>query len=107
MIQSVTWFVGMVCLTMIIGPVTLFASQVGQPDRADLYFIVDGGGSPQRAHTLASYGARDVGPMRGRLAKMIHAPPSSREQLLQAGYVMLPASTLAEVCGLSTDYSYQ
>ena len=81
----------------------LVASQAGQADRADLYIIIDGGGSSLSPHRLKSFGASGVGPQRSRLARMIHAPPSSRGKLLQAGYIMLPAGILAEICGIATD----
>jgi hypothetical protein len=102
MFKSVLWIVATACLTLIVGPLAFVASQAGQSDGADLYIILDGGGSSLSQHGLNSYGARGVGPLRGKLAKMIHAPPSSRAQLLQAGYVMLPASTLAAICGINT-----
>lgn len=102
MIKSVIWFSFAALLTVFVGPLSLFASHAGRADPADLYIIVDGGGPTLSQHTLIAYGASNVGPQRGTLAKMIHAPPTSREQLMQAGYIMLPASTVAAICGIST-----
>lgn len=102
MFKTVIWFSFAAILT-VLSPLGLLASHAGQADSANLYIIVDGGGASLTPHRLTSYGARGVGPLRGRLAKMIHAPPASQKQLLQAGYIMVPASALAEICGISTD----
>lgn len=102
MFKSAFWICSGVLLTLIVGPLTLVASQAGQADPSDLYFVLDTGGPSLSQKTLGSYGVADVGPLGGVLAKMVHAPPSSRDQLLQAGYVMLPAGQLAEICGLKT-----
>ena len=106
MLKSMSWYFATACLTLVVGPLTLVASQAGQADRADLYIVLDGGGASLSQHGLSSYGARGVGPLRGRVAQMIHAPPSSRKQLLNAGYIMLPAATLAAICGITTDNTY-
>ncbi|SMX25418.1 hypothetical protein [Boseongicola aestuarii] len=101
--HSIAWYLAIACLTLLVSPLAIVSSQAGQADPADLYIIVDGGGSSLSQRNLISYGASEVGPFRGLLAKMIHAPPSSRTLLLQAGYVMVPASTLAAICGITKD----
>ena len=103
MFKSAVWLCSGAVLTLIVGPLTLVASQAGRTDPADLYIIVDAGGSSLSQRTLGTYGASGVGPQRGVLTMMVHAPPTSRKQLLQAGYVMFPAGTLAAICGIETD----
>lgn len=103
MLKSLSWILAAACLTLVVGPLMLVTAQAGQTDRADLYIIVDGGGSSLSQHELIAYGASGVGPLSGRLAQMIHAPPASRTRLLQAGYIMLPAAALAAICGINTD----
>ena len=100
---SIPWYFAAAFLTLIMGPISMFVPQVGQSDGAGLYIIVDGGRSSLSQDGLLSYGASGVGPKHGRLVQMIHAPPSSKEQLSLAGYIMFPASAFAAICGIETD----
>ena len=90
-------------LSVLAGPMAFFVSQIGDADPADIYIVVDGGGSSLSEQKLAAYGARGIGPLRGQFARMIHAPPTSRKRLLHAGFIIMPARALAELCGLVTD----
>ncbi len=72
--HSIAWYLAIACLTLLVSPLAIVSSQAGQADPADLYIIVDGGG-----------------------------PSLSQTLLLQAGYVMVPASTLAAICGITKD----
>jgi len=103
MFKSVSWFFAAAFFTLLVGPLTLFAAQAGEGDSADLYIIVGGGWLSIPQDRLLSYGASVIGPFRGRVSEMVHAPPSAREKLLQAGYIMLPAGHLAAICGIDTD----
>ena len=103
MYGSALWIWSGVMLTVIAGPLTLVASQAGKADPGDLYIVFDVGRSSFAHETLETYGAKGVGPLRGVLASTVHAPPPSREHLLQAGYIMLPAGKLAAICGIETD----
>ncbi|MEP2642420.1 hypothetical protein [Roseobacter sp.] len=102
MLKSVAWLSCAFAFTFLVGPVAFIASQSGQQDAADLYVVVEVGAQPLSQETLVVFGARDVGPVRSVLAKMILAPPAARERLLDAGYILLPASALAALCGIET-----
>ena len=102
MIKSVSWFVALGCLTLGVGPIALVASQAGRADRTDLYFLLDIGAASLSRQQLTTYGAGGVGPLRGKLAQMIHAPPASRQRLRDAGYLLMPAGALAAICGIDT-----
>ncbi len=103
MCRSIVWFSLAAWLSVVAGPMAFVISQVGRAAPADIYIVVDGGGSSLSQHMLAAYGASAVGPLRAQFAKMIHAPPSAREQLLHAGFIMMPAKALAAICGVVTD----
>lgn len=100
MFTSATWLVSGTVLALLVGPMALLATQVGRPDPADLYIVFDALGPPLSKQKLEASGGIGVGPLRGLLAEIVHAPPSSREQLAQAGYIMLPAGKMAAICGI-------
>ena len=102
MTKSVLWIAAAFCLALSVGPVALLASTAGKADPADLYLVIDAGPALPAGH-MAALGARDIGPTRGVLARMLHAPPAARRRLLDAGYILLPAGALAALCGIGTD----
>ena len=76
MFRSAVWLCSGVVLTLIVGPLTLVASQAGRTDPADLYIVVDAGGSSLSQQTLGTYGASSVGALQGVLTMMLHGPPT-------------------------------
>lgn len=88
-------------LAILAGPFAFAASYLGKPDPNELYLVFDFGlGGSVRSDVIAT-GARAVGPQRGILAEMFHAPPGAFETLVAAGYVVLPAGQLAALCGVA------
>ncbi|MEO0667049.1 MAG: hypothetical protein AAFZ99_03975 [Pseudomonadota bacterium] len=103
MTKSVLWIAAAFCLALSVGPVALLASTVGKADPADLYLVIDAGLVPLPVGQMAALGARDIGPTRGAMARMLYAPPAARQKMLDAGYILLPAGALAALCGIGTD----
>ncbi|MEO0502244.1 MAG: hypothetical protein AAFZ14_02880 [Pseudomonadota bacterium] len=102
MTKPVLWIAAAFCLALSVGPLALLASTAGKADPADLYLVIDVG-PVLPARQVAALGGRDVGPTRGALARMVHAPPAVRQQLLDAGHFLLPAGALAAICGVGAD----
>ena len=100
MSTSAIWLFSGALLALLVGPTAVLTTQVGRPDPADLYIVIDALGPPLSEQELEASGGIGVGPLRGVIAEVVHAPPSSREQLAQAGYIMLPAGKLASICGI-------
>jgi hypothetical protein len=99
MYKSVLWIVVAVLFAVLAGPLAFVATKANTADPADLYLVVN----IERQTMFASIGASKVGPVESRLAQMIHAPPDARTQLIEAGYVMLPAGAFAGICGFDQD----
>ena len=102
MFKFAIWFGSVAMLSLVVGPVTVVGSLASQLDAADLYIVIGAGGSSLSQASLKAYDATSVGPVNGLLAAMVHAPVSSREHLLQAGYIMIPAGKLATFCRLES-----
>lgn len=103
--KSIIWLSSAIALTVLVGPLTFVASQAGRTDTADLYLVFEVSAKSASDTALQAYGARDIGPQRGLLGRMVHAPDGSRDRLLNAGYIMLPAGSLAALCGANADNS--
>ena len=99
MYKSVLWIIVAVLFAVLSGPLAFVATKANTADPADLYLVVN----IDRQNLFASVGASMVGPVEGRLAQMIHAPPDARTLLIEAGYFMLPAGAFATICGFDQD----
>lgn len=87
---------------LVAAPAALLANQTGQPDRANIYVLIDTPNLSDFANaTIAD--VSDIGPVRARFARMIYADPSAHHQLIESGYWVIPASALAALCGISSD----
>lgn len=91
------WILGAFLLTLVVGPISILSSQIGHPDPADLYLLLDFG----RENPILDADINQIGPIRGLWAQMIHASTEAHHYLVQSGHLMLPASTLAQICGLA------
>ena len=84
-------------------PAALLAGQAGQRDAANIYVMI---GTPRLEgvrEIIASSYLREIGPERAPFARMIYADPVTHTQLIRRGFWIIPASTLAALCGLSDD----
>lgn len=102
MVRSILLFVAITVVTVLSGPLALLMSQVGQPDPEGFYLVL----------TLPSYdawldahlsaaGAREVSPTRAIFARMILVTEVGHTQLSEMGVVLLPASRVAALCGVT------
>lgn len=79
-----------------------FALALGQGDRGtgDIYLLVSR--VPDAAiRTLQSYGAQPVGPEMARFGAFMTADKDSLNAARDAGFLMIPATTFAAICGIT------
>lgn len=95
---SLIWISAAFALALFAGPIAFIASQAGKADASHVYLII-GWGEKTQADQIASFGARHIGPNQKMLSQMVEALPEAQARLTDAGYVLLPASALAALCG--------
>lgn len=93
----------MLFLAAAAGPLTFVASHAGRPDAADLYLVLETPFAKNGPLEPSSFGAREVGPVNGLVARLIYAPVSAHVRLQAAGHVMLPAGLIAALCGIQVN----
>ena len=102
MIRSYLLIAIALCLASLAAPLALVIGGMNAADPADLYVIlslnIQGASDPR----ILDFGARDIGPETGAMARLIFAPPEARTLLLADGYLMLPANRFAAICGFDT-----
>lgn len=99
MLRTALCLVPAFVLALLAGPIGFLLANLGKPDPNDLYMIFDLSPRETEAADIAASHARGVGPERGLLANMITAPPSAFQELIAAGYLLLPVGRLADLCG--------
>ncbi len=87
-----------VLLALLAGPVGFAASQASRPDPSNLYLVIGARQTLDTALNRAS--VREVGPSRAPFARLVQMPPGFHAWLVNGGYLVLPASALAELCGI-------
>ncbi len=87
-----------VVMASMAGPLALAANSVSERDHSDIYLLV--GTSAALARIEAMPGIREIGPYRAPFARMIQARPDIHVELVRSRYWVIPASVLAEICGL-------
>ena len=100
MIKTSLWLCAAFLLAMTIGPVTFAMAQSGRPDGADIYLVLEPRASAGLTRDLARVGAREIGPLRAPFARLITAVPTGHADLQNSGYLIMPASALALLCGI-------
>jgi len=100
MIKTSLWLCAAFLLAMTIGPVTFAVAQSGRPDDADIYLVFETRGAHRLTRDLAGIGAKEIGPVRAPFARMITAVPTGHAHLIKSGYIVMPASALALICGI-------
>jgi hypothetical protein len=91
------------CIVAVIGPLSVIHSHSGQLDRGDLYVVLSFSSSSSFQEDLDLAGGRVLGPVHAIFSRLITVPPDGHSQLNFAGYRLLPASILADICGISVD----
>jgi hypothetical protein len=95
-----SWFIsGALSLALVAGPLSLFSAQAGVSDPADVYLVVSLSRQAELSSQFDPQGLRPVGPTTGFLGRFVIAPPDAHASLTSAGYLVLPASALAALCG--------
>lgn len=88
-----------------VGPLTSILSNAGRLDRQDLYIVLSFGVSDRFQEQLDRAGGREVGPVRPLFSQFVTVSPAGHSRLMLAGYRLLPAGLLADICGVSGDVS--
>jgi hypothetical protein len=89
----------------LVGPLTSILSNAGRLDRQDLYIVLSFGVSDRFQDQLDQAGGREVGPVRSLFSQFVTVAPAGHARLMLAGYRLLPAGLLADICGVSGDVS--
>jgi hypothetical protein len=92
---------GALLLALVAGPLSHVSAQAGAADPGDVYLVVSLGGRADLSSSVDTSGSRPLGPTEGLLGRFVIAPPDAHASLKKAGFLVLPASTLAAICGLS------
>jgi hypothetical protein len=99
------WVLAAFCLVVFVGPLTSILSNAGRLDRQDLYIVLSFGVSDRFQEQLDLAGGREVGPVRPLFSQFVTVAPAGHARLMMAGYRLLPAGLLADICGVSGDVS--
>jgi hypothetical protein len=89
----------------LVGPFTSILSNEGRLDRQDLYIVLSFGASDRFQDQLYLAVGREVGPVRPLFSQFVTVAPAGHARLVMAGYRLLPAGILADICGVSGDVS--
>ncbi|SEN67193.1 hypothetical protein [Palleronia pelagia] len=98
--QNSVWIIGAFVLALWAGPVASVSAKAGVPDPAGIYLVVGRGTGSDASAGLMSHGVRELGLSRAPFGRLVVASPDQHRLLNQNGYLVLPASFLAEICGL-------
>lgn len=101
------WVLISFCIVAVIGPLSAIQSHSGQLDRGDLYVVLSFIPSSSVQEDLDLAGGRVLGPVHAIFSRLITVPPDGHSHLNLVGYRLLPASILADICGISVDLSLQ
>jgi hypothetical protein len=101
------WVLISFCIVAVIGPLSAIQSHSGQLDRGDLYVVLSFNSSSSVQEDLDLAGGRVLGPVHAIFSRLITVPPDGHSHLNLVGYRLLPASILADICGISVDLSLQ
>ncbi|MFK7837359.1 MAG: hypothetical protein AB8B60_14170 [Sulfitobacter sp.] len=101
MFQSTLWLTGAFFFSLLVGPLAFLGTQAGEPDPSDLYLVLGIWSEQEADMHLASFGAQAVGPENGVFSQLIVVEPDMHQKVKTAGYVLLPASAIAALCGIS------
>lgn len=107
MLKPNLWMSCVTLLALAIGPLSFLASHSGRADDGDVYIVFEIGSSTRLTKEISSAGAWEIGPKRPPMSRMIQASTAPHAQLKQAGYVMIPASALAALCGIELTKAHQ
>ena len=83
---------------MFAAPASVLLGHVSDADPADLYLVF--GGAQVLDILLTDPGVQEVGPARAPFSRLITTTPEIHASLVDRNYWTLPASTLAELCGI-------
>jgi|GEM_PF-5898558 len=97
--QNTFWIIGAFVLALGAGPVASVSAKAGVPDPAGLYLLVDFGAGIDAPAGRTPHGVREFGLTRWPLGRLVVASPDQHRRLTRDGYLVLPASILAEICG--------
>ncbi|MEM6889672.1 MAG: hypothetical protein AAF636_16240 [Pseudomonadota bacterium] len=100
MVWNLSLAFGVVVTASLAAPITAMFNGSGKRDTAGLYFVLDPLAGAARETILSAFGARLIGLERAPLAVLISADNTSHAKLVQAGHWVVPAGTLAAICGL-------
>ena len=95
MMKTSLWITAAFAIALFAGPLAFVASHVGKTDGGNLYVML---WNEAGDDLLTAFGARQIGPERSALAQLIEAMPDAKNQLLQAGYLLVPAGSFAALC---------
>lgn len=100
MIRFMLWLCSPILLAALSGPASIVLSQAGQRDEGGVYLVLDFGAKERLANDLSRYGARAIGPTAPLFSRMITVSENGWEALHKSGYILLPATSLAAICGV-------
>lgn len=100
MIRCMLWLCLPILLAALSGPASFVLSQAGQRDKGGVYLVLDFSAQERLADDLSLYGARAIGPTIPLFSRMITVSENGWEALRKSGYILLPATALATICGV-------
>lgn len=83
---------------MLAGPLSFALGSNAMPDKSNLYLVV--GSARTLDSVLAEPEVREIGPYRAPYARIVQIAPKFHTSLAAQVYWTLPATTLAELCGV-------
>lgn len=99
MVRPALMAFGLVLLALLAGPAALVSSQAARLDAAGLYLVI---GRGEDTRNIETAGARTIGLAQAPFARLIEASPKAHARIQDLGFLIIPASTLARICGVRT-----
>ena len=98
MMRMFLTYVGLIGWAAVLGPLSVTISTVSKSDPSNLYLVV--GSQRTFDSVLSKPNAREIGPERAHFATFLYAPSDLHQSLVQQGYWIFPATSLAAICGI-------
>lgn len=106
MTYKLLWIIGSFVLALCAGPAAVLSAKAGVADASDIYVVLGMRGRSEVTTALAALGVEEISLSGAPFGRLVIALPDQHSSLNDAGYLVLPASALAGLCGLETPESW-